>query len=232
MTANFRDVAFAVAAPILVTILIGRALPKERRPPVLWLCAAGAATAYLAFLLEGFAVPALLGTSAHYLSPLELAFGLVGPIEEIVKIPVLQSQLTSHQNFSGRSAAIMGTAIGSGFAALENAMYFYSAGPQWADLALTRLLTAAPFHMANGAIAGIPRMEGCSRRPSPRCSGRARPRHSSPRRIRCAALRRRRSDGEVRLRARPDGIHRHWQLQETPGRLSGPNSSAAECPHI
>ena len=32
---------------------------------------------------------------------------------------------------------------------------FYSAGAQWPDLALTRLLTATPFHMANGAIAGI-----------------------------------------------------------------------------
>src|SRR5690242_11228325 len=95
MSDNLTGFAFAVAAPILLTILIARPLPKERRPPMLWLCASGAATAYLALLLEGFAAPALLGTSPGYLPPVELAFGLVAPIEEIVKIPVLHSQITS-----------------------------------------------------------------------------------------------------------------------------------------
>src|SRR5262245_48984000 len=101
MSVDLPGFAFAVAAPVLAMILIARQLPKERRPPVFWLAAAGAAAAYLALLLERNAAPALLGASPDNLPPLELAFGLVAPIEEIVKTPVLQNQVTSHQNFGG-----------------------------------------------------------------------------------------------------------------------------------
>jgi RsiW-degrading membrane proteinase PrsW (M82 family) len=148
-------IVVAAGVPVGAAMLLGRSLDAAKRPAIVWFVICGAATAYLAWMLEEFAAPALIGSSLTNLPPIELAFIFVAPIEEIAKFALIQHQVSSNPILGGRSAAMIGLAIGAGFAALENALYVVDAGSDWATVALSRMLTAIPFHMANGLIAGL-----------------------------------------------------------------------------
>ena len=49
---------------------------------------------------------------------------------------------------------VYGTAIGLGFAAVENLLYLLGAGTHWGTLAIIRGVLSVPLHGALGAIAG------------------------------------------------------------------------------
>jgi protease PrsW len=49
---------------------------------------------------------------------------------------------------------VYGTAVGLGFAALENVLYVAGGGAGWEGIAMTRGVLSVPFHGALGAIAG------------------------------------------------------------------------------
>src|SRR5262245_40058207 len=145
----------AALGPIALTMALAQAANVAPRSWMLRLSIYGAATAYLALLLERALLPLL--PYAHDASrlALELSFGLIAPVEELARFAILQHECTSREGVSARAMAFAGMALGSGFAALENVFYLIGAGTGWRNVALARLVTATPFHLANGVVGGI-----------------------------------------------------------------------------
>jgi len=151
--AGFVFIFLGAAIPVVIAISLSSKLPLALRPPVWWLAVSGGATAYLALLVERFTLP-LVGQPFTASGAALIAFGLVAPIEETAKYALIQQQIAKRMA-SPRSLAIVGIAVGSGFAAVENAVYLFNSSNGWSEILVARLLSATPFHLANGAIAGL-----------------------------------------------------------------------------
>lgn len=122
----------------------------------MWFAICGAATGYVALMAEKFGVPSLTEAAPNSAAAaLKLSFLVVAPIEEICKVGIIQHEVSSKPALAARSVAMIGLAIGSGFAALENYLYMTHANSALESTAIARLLTATPFHMANGVLGGI-----------------------------------------------------------------------------
>jgi RsiW-degrading membrane proteinase PrsW (M82 family) len=149
-------VAFATAAPVLAALLLARHLPAGQRPSILWFAICGAATGYMALLVEKFGVPSLAQAApASTAAAFKLSFLVVAPIEEVCKLGIVQHEVSAKRDLAVRSAAMIGLATGAGFAALENYIYVAHAEAGLEGTVIARLLTATPFHMANGVLGGI-----------------------------------------------------------------------------
>jgi RsiW-degrading membrane proteinase PrsW (M82 family) len=153
---NLPLTLLATAGPVLAALALGLSLPRERRPSILWFAICGAATDYVALLVERFGVPSWAQTApTSAAAAFKLSFLVVAPIEEICKVGIIRHEVSSKREIGVRGAAMIGLAIGSGFAALENYLYMTDAGTASGTMALARLFTATPFHMANGVLGGI-----------------------------------------------------------------------------
>ncbi len=144
----------AIGAPFAALALIARnsATLSWRELSWFWLC--GASTAYIAGLIEGAVTPNSMAISASH-HPFGLAFGIVAPIEEISKYAIIQYEIRARHLDRARVLAAIGLAIGAGFASFENWIYLMDAGRDTGTVAVGRLLTATPFHLANGALGGL-----------------------------------------------------------------------------
>ena len=79
----------------------------------------------------------------------------VGIPEETVKISIIAAIALRARDFDEpMDGVVYGTAVGLGFAAVENLLYVAGAGTNWEIMAITRGVLSVPFHGALGAIAG------------------------------------------------------------------------------
>ncbi len=79
----------------------------------------------------------------------------VGIPEETVKISLIAVIALRARDFDEpMDGVVYGTAVGLGFAAVENLAYLMRAGPNWEITAIIRGLLSVPGHASYGAIAG------------------------------------------------------------------------------
>jgi RsiW-degrading membrane proteinase PrsW (M82 family) len=145
----------ATVGPVLLVILIARKALGSSPRHVLWFALCGAATSFFAMLLERLVAPWAFVGALEQAGALQLAFFVIAPVEEIAKYAIIHHEITTHATSDGHRSAIVGMAVGGGFAAFENAIYLLNTTSAWSDLSIARLSTATPFHLANGVIAGI-----------------------------------------------------------------------------
>jgi RsiW-degrading membrane proteinase PrsW (M82 family) len=148
-------VVASAVAPALLLLWLAVAADSRPEPPrvVLTAVALGAVAALLVGVVE--TVLTEIPVSANpLLGTIETTFFFVAIPEETAKIAIIAwIALRSREFDEPMDGVVYGTAVGLGFAALEN--IFYLAGDaDWALLAIARGLMTVPFHGALGAIAG------------------------------------------------------------------------------
>ncbi len=147
-------VASAVA-PALLLLWLAVAADSRPEPPrvVLTAVAFGALAALIVGAVET-ALTEIPVSASPLLGTIETSFFFVAIPEETAKIIVIAWIALRSRDFDEpMDGVVYGTAVGLGFAALEN--IFYLAGDaDWALLAIMRGLLTVPFHGALGAIAG------------------------------------------------------------------------------
>jgi RsiW-degrading membrane proteinase PrsW (M82 family) len=75
--------------------------------------------------------------------------------EETLKVPLIAAITLRSRHFDEpMDGVVYGTAVGLGFAALENIAYVLGAGAGWGSVAIMRSVLSVPLHGAFGAIAG------------------------------------------------------------------------------
>ena len=75
-------------------------------------------------------------TQSH--TGLELAFGLIAPVEETAKFAIIQHEVAYPKNLGQRGVAVVGMSVGAGFAVLENLDYMLNANTPWHEIAVAR----------------------------------------------------------------------------------------------
>src|SRR5262249_22750065 len=85
----------------------------------------------------------------------EVALFIAAIPEEIAKVSVIAAIALRARHFDEpMDGVVYGTAVGLGFAALENLLYVMGAGTRWQAVAAARGVLSVPLHGALGAIAG------------------------------------------------------------------------------
>jgi RsiW-degrading membrane proteinase PrsW (M82 family) len=85
----------------------------------------------------------------------EIALFIAAIPEEIAKVSVIAAIALRARHFDEpMDGVVYGTAVGLGFAALENLLYVVGAGTHWQAVAAARAVLSVPLHGALGAIAG------------------------------------------------------------------------------
>jgi len=85
----------------------------------------------------------------------EVALFIAAIPEEIAKVSVIAAIALRARHFDEpMDGVVYGTAVGLGFAALENLLYVVGAGTHWQAVAAARAVLSVPLHGALGAIAG------------------------------------------------------------------------------
>ncbi len=147
-------VASAVA-PALLLLWLAVAADSRPEPPrvVLTAVALGAVAALIVGVIET-GLTEIPVSANPLLGTIETTLFFVAIPEETSKIAIIAwIALRSREFDEPMDGVVYGTAVGLGFAALEN--IFYLAGDaDWALLAIMRGLLTVPFHGALGAIAG------------------------------------------------------------------------------
>jgi protease PrsW len=147
-------VASAVA-PALLLLWLAVAADSRPEPPrvVLTAVALGAVAALIVGVIET-GLTEIPVSANPLLGTIETTLFFVAIPEETSKIAIIAwFALRSREFDEPMDGVVYGTAVGLGFAALEN--IFYLAGDaDWALLAIMRGLLTVPFHGALGAIAG------------------------------------------------------------------------------
>jgi RsiW-degrading membrane proteinase PrsW (M82 family) len=148
-------VVASAVAPALLLLWLAVAADSRPEPPrvVLTAVAFGALAALVVGVVE--TVLTEIPVSAHpLLGTIETTLFFVAIPEETAKIAIIAWIALRSRDFDEpMDGVVYGTAVGLGFAALEN--IFYLAGDaDWALLAIMRGLLTVPFHGALGAIAG------------------------------------------------------------------------------
>ncbi len=148
-------VAAAIAPALLLLWLTVCADSRPEPPRVVWIAVIlGALSAIpTGFLeLQLMRIPIALGPWLA-LDVSTLLF--VGIPEETVKIAIMAAIALRARDFDEpMDGVVYGTAVGLGFAAVENLLYLVGAGTGWEVMAVTRGILSVPFHGALGAIAG------------------------------------------------------------------------------
>jgi protease PrsW len=148
-------VASAIAPALLLLWLVVAADSRPEPPRLVWISAGLAALSGIPVgLLELWLARHIPITGNPTLGPYETALFLAGIPEETVKIAIIAVVALRARDFDEpMDGVVYGTAVGLGFAAIENV--FYVAGDtDWAFVAVTRGVLSVPFHGALGAIAG------------------------------------------------------------------------------
>ena len=112
----------------------------------------GAVMGTLILFLE---TPFELHANPHGFSPFTIAFVFAGLPEEAAKMIGVYFLLRPYYlNRNSHDLVLAAASLALGFALLENMLYISAAGENWGRLALTRALTAVPFHMFLGLSGG------------------------------------------------------------------------------
>jgi RsiW-degrading membrane proteinase PrsW (M82 family) len=147
----------AAVAPALILLWLVVAADSRPEPPrvVLISVVLGALSA---------AAIATLGLWLHWQVPHgpnqwlaagEAAFLMAAIPEEVLKVSIIANIALRARDFDEpMDGVVYGTAVGLGFAALENVLYVVGSDTQWIGVAITRAALSVPFHAALGAIAG------------------------------------------------------------------------------
>jgi RsiW-degrading membrane proteinase PrsW (M82 family) len=148
-------VGSALAPALLLLWLVVTADSRPEPPRVVWICVGlGALIAIPVGLLE-FALRRHLPIVPNpWIGGYEAALVLAGLPEEIVKIAIIAVVAWRSRDFDEpMDGVVYGTAVGLGFAAVENLGYV-AGNAHWFGVAVLRGLLSVPFHAALGAIAG------------------------------------------------------------------------------
>jgi RsiW-degrading membrane proteinase PrsW (M82 family) len=148
-------VASAIAPVLLLLWLVVAADSRPEPPRVVWTAVIlGALSAIPTGLLELWLqhVPVTLNP---WLAVDVSMLLFVGIPEETVKISIIAAIALRARDFDEpMDGVVYGTAVGLGFAAVENLLYLVGAGTSWEITAIMRGILSVPFHGALGAIAG------------------------------------------------------------------------------
>jgi RsiW-degrading membrane proteinase PrsW (M82 family) len=146
----FLAALIAIGAPFFMVEALRRGFVVQPQPRAKTLFVAGAATAFVALVIERLIWPqfATLLPTPHAM--FLRAFFVIALIEEIAKLGLICGQLTDDQAPDYRGFAIVAAAVGAGFAGAENVLYVLRYGP---DVMLARTFTATPFHICNAIVA-------------------------------------------------------------------------------
>jgi len=149
-------VGSAVAPALLLLWLVVAADSRPEPPRVVWIAAG--LTALLTIpvgLVEAWLQAHIHFTTNPVLAPFEKALLLAGMPEEIFKVSIIAAVALRARDFDEpMDGVVYGTAVGLGFATVENVLYVLSAKTAWESVAIMRALLSVPFHGALGAIAG------------------------------------------------------------------------------
>ena len=147
--------ACAIAPALLLLWLVIAADSRPEPPRVVWMCVALGAVSVLPV---AFVELALLHHLVFAANPLlaagEKALWIAALPEEAAKIAIIAAVALRSRHFDEpMDGVVYGTAVGLGFAAVENFLYVKGA-PQLVMVAAIRGIMSVPFHGALGAIAG------------------------------------------------------------------------------
>ena len=148
-------VASAIAPALLVLWLVVAADSRPEPPRVVWTAVVlGALSALPAGLVE-YWLQHVPTARNPWLAVGLSTFLFVGIPEETAKISIIAAMALKARDFDEpMDGVVYGTAVGLGFAAVENLLYLVGAGTSWGFTAVLRGVLSVPFHGALGAIAG------------------------------------------------------------------------------
>jgi RsiW-degrading membrane proteinase PrsW (M82 family) len=149
-------VAAAVAPSFLLLWLVVIADARPEPPRIVFRAVLlGALSGIVAGALEVWLQSHLPIAHNPWLAADESALLIAAMPEEAVKVSVIAFIASRSREFDEPMDGIVyGTAVGLGFAALENLLYLISSGGGWQFVAAMRGVLSVPFHGALGAIAG------------------------------------------------------------------------------
>ena len=99
--------------------------------------------------------PFQVRANPHHFSAFTISFGLAGFPEEAAKmIGAFFFLRPYYLRRTSRDLVLAAASLALGFALLENVLYISAAGENWARLAVSRALTAVPFHVLLGLCGG------------------------------------------------------------------------------
>lgn len=147
----------AAIAPALLLLWLVVAADSRPEPPrvVLTAVVLGALSAVAAAAVELWLQGHVPISHNPWLAAYESALLFAAIPEETFKISIIAAIALRARDFDEPMDCIVyGTAVGLGFAALENLHYVVSSDTQWKTVAVLRGVLSVPFHGALGAIAG------------------------------------------------------------------------------
>jgi protease PrsW len=149
-------VGSAVAPALLLLWLVVAADARPEPPRVVWIAAGLSALIAIPVGLVEAGLQALISFDSNSVPGLfEKALVLAGMPEEIVKVSIIAAVALRARDFDEpMDGVVYGTAVGLGFAAIENVFYVVGAKSSWESVAIMRAVLSVPFHGALGAIAG------------------------------------------------------------------------------
>ncbi len=148
-------VASAIAPALLLLWLVVAADSRPEPPRVVWTAVILGAlsvipTGFLELWLKHVPI-----THNPWLAVDVSTLLFVGIPEETVKISIIAAIARRARDFDEpMDGVVYGTAVGLGFAAVENLLFLMRAGTNWEITAIARGVLSVPFHGALGAIAG------------------------------------------------------------------------------
>src|SRR6202163_4644700 len=148
-------VACAIAPALILLWLVVAADSRPEPPRVVWTAVAlGALTVIPAGLLELWLQRLIPISHNPWLGADQSALLFAAIPEEAIKVSIIAAIALRARDFDEpMDGVVYGTAVGLGFAAVENVLYV-AGNTHWAFVAITRGVLSVPFHGALGAIAG------------------------------------------------------------------------------
>src|ERR1700683_3818123 len=148
-------VASAIAPALLLLWLVVAADSRPEPPRIVWISVVlGAVSCIPAALLELWLQRHVPITGATPLGAFATALLFAGIPEESIKVSIIAAIALRARDFDEpMDGVVYGTAVGLGFAAVENLLYVAS-NTNWAFVAVMRGVLSVPGHGAFGAIAG------------------------------------------------------------------------------
>jgi RsiW-degrading membrane proteinase PrsW (M82 family) len=147
----------AAVAPALLMLWLMVAADSRPEPPrvVLTALVLGALSAIVAAVVELILQRYVPLSRNPWLAADENALFFAAIPEEVIKISIIALIARRRRDFDEpMDGVVYGTAVGLGFAALENILYVVGSAGQWGGVAVVRGILSVPFHGALGAIAG------------------------------------------------------------------------------
>jgi protease PrsW len=147
--------ACAIAPALLLLWLVVAADSRPEPPRVVWMCVAlGAVSVLPVAVVEFWLLHHIPSAANSLLAAGENALVIAAVPEETVKIAIIAVVALKSREFDEpMDGVVYGTAVGLGFAAVENFLYV-KGSPQLFMVAGIREIMSVPFHGALGAIAG------------------------------------------------------------------------------